>query len=119
AEGPRVRLARLRQFIEEESDLKADQKRNALRRLDQYQEFEAPEGDPGLWGMVEPGWATIFYLGGPHMGRSRVAPLVVGLLNGMTLPSPVHGQFQRVIVVDEVNLMAEEKLAWRVFISTS
>jgi len=31
------------------------------------------------------------------------------------MPSEEHGEFHRVIVVDEVNLLAEDPVAWRVF----
>src|SRR5581483_4342161 len=88
---------------------------SAHARLSLLAQIASPPDGPGMWQMFEPGTATVVYLGGPHMGRRDVLPLVVGMLNGLMLPSPEHGAFQRFIVVDEVNLFDEDRLAWRAF----
>src|SRR5205085_5841394 len=38
---------------------------------------------------------------------------------GLLMPSPVHGAFQRVITVDEVNLLARDEAVWPALVRTA
>jgi hypothetical protein len=53
------------------------------------------------------------------MGHGRVAPLLVGLLSGLLMPSPMHDAFQRVITVDEVNLLSRDEAVWPALVRTA
>ena len=55
------------------------------------------------------------YLGGPYVSQRRVLPTLVGLLHGIMMPSAVHGEFQRIITIDEVNLLEKLDAAWTAF----
>lgn len=115
-EGDALTIERWKEVIDEADDLTVSMKRSAKARLAALDRIGSKPGGPGLWDMVEPGWATVLYLGGPHMGRGERVPMLLGLLNSLMRQSEEHGEFQRVISVDEVNLLAGDEPAWQGFI---
>lgn len=119
--GEALSLPRLRRFIDEAEDLNAQHRRAAHARLRLLEEIAAPRDAPqaSLWDLCEPGVATVFYLGGPHMGHGRVAPLLTALLSALLMPSPAHGPFHRLLLVDEVNLLCRDAVALDAFVRTA
>ncbi len=100
--------------MEKADDLNASQKKTALTRLRVLKMIESPKDGPGIDDLVEPDVITVVYMGGPHMGRSRMSPILVSFFSALMMPSKKHGTFQRVVAVDEINLLDED--AWRMFL---
>ena len=115
-QGKELEIGKMRYFIDNAKDLNSTMKGVAHTKLNWLEEIASPPGKPGLWQMIEPGVSTVFYLGGPYVGQRRVLPILVGLLHGIMIPSPEHGEFQRIITVDEVNLLEKLDAAWEAFI---
>ncbi len=85
-------------------------------RVGWLDEIANPPDGPGIWQMYEPHVATVAYLGGPYVGQRRVLPVLVGLVHALMAPSPEHGPIQRVLTVDEVNLLDRLDAAWQAFL---
>lgn len=114
-QGHNLSLDGLRHFVDTCPDLQSYQRNLARASLVLLEQISGPPDGSGIWQIFEPGVASILYLGGPFMSKTRVAPIVVALLNALMMPSPEHGPFQRVITVDEVNLLDDDEIAWKAF----
>ena len=114
-QGKELTVAGMRYFIDNAKDLDSRMKGAAHTRLNWLGDIASPLDGPGIWDMYEPGWATVGYLGGPYVGQRRVLPVLVGMLHGLMMPSKIHGAFQRIITVDEMNLLEKLDAAWTAF----
>jgi hypothetical protein len=47
------------------------------------------------------------------MGHKEATPIIAGLLNALSQPSEVHGTFQRIFILDEVNRYDRDPLVWQ------
>lgn len=117
AQGDGLNLRDWHTFIDDAEDLNSATKRAAHERLRGLSKIASPPDEPGLWHMVRPGDRSIFFLGGPHIGLRHVVPVLVGLMSAMVMPSPEHGAFKRVILVDEINRFDQVEVVWRVMIT--
>ncbi len=114
-QGKDLEIGRMRRFVDHAKDLNSTMKLAAHTKLNWLAEIASPPGGPGMWDLFGPGVGTVVYLGGPYVSQRRVLPILVGLLHGIMIPSAEHGEFQRIIVVDEVNLLEKLDAAWDAF----
>ena len=118
-QGKDLEIGKMREFINTAGDLDSRMKLSAHARLNYLEEIASPADGPGIWDMFGPNMVTVVYLGGPYVGQRRVLPVLVGMLHGLMMPSPVHGEFQRIITIDEVNLLEKLDAAWTAFTRVS
>ena len=115
-QGKALSIAGMRSFLNTAKGIDSRMQGAAHTKLNWLEEIASPPDGPGMWDMIEPNMATVVYLGGPYVSQQRVLPILVGLLHGMMLPSDQHGEFQRIITVDEVNLLEKLDAAWNAFV---
>ena len=71
------------------------------------------------WDHVAPGTLTIIGLAGRWLRRRDVFPVIVALLNAVAQPSARHGALQRLIALDEINLLGQDPAVWEHLIATA